>query len=70
MKQALGGQEATLSRTTGTNEAMTPAPPPTHARLQRIEVALLNGIEAPEKDAVLTESAEAFLVKLFEERTR
>lgn len=43
--------------------------PPTRAQLQRIEVALLNGIEAPEKAAVLTESAEAFLVKLFEERT-
>jgi len=43
--------------------------PPTPAQLQRIEVALLNGIETPEKAAVLTESAEAFLVKLFEERT-
>ena len=43
--------------------------PPTSIRLQRIEETLLDGIEAPEKAAVLTESAEAFLVKLFEERT-
>lgn len=43
--------------------------PPTGKRLQRIEGALLDGVGAPEKAAVLTESAEAFLVKLFEEHT-
>jgi hypothetical protein len=42
---------------------------PTSARLQRIEGTLLGGIEAPEKAAALTGSAEAFLVKLFDERT-
>lgn len=43
--------------------------PPTGTRLQSIERALLDGIGAPEKAAVLSESAEAFLVKLFEEHT-
>lgn len=45
------------------------AAPPTGSRLQRIEEVLLDGIEAPEKAVVLTESAKAFLEKLFEEHT-
>lgn len=44
-------------------------PPPTESRLRAIEAALLNGIHAPEQASSLTESAEAFLGKLFEERT-
>lgn len=42
---------------------------PESTRLRRIEAALLDGIEAPENAAVLSESAEAFLVKLFDEHT-
>lgn len=42
---------------------------PTSARLQRIEKTLLEGIQAPEKAAILTESAETFLAKLFDEHT-
>ncbi len=41
--------------------------PPTHTRLRKIEEALLAGIQTPERSPVLTASAEAFLVKLFEE---
>jgi hypothetical protein len=44
-------------------------PPPTIARLHKIEAALLNGIKAPEKAAALTEAAETFLIQLFEEHT-
>jgi len=43
--------------------------PPTDTRLQRIEEALLDGVQTPERAAALTQSAEAFLVKLFEEHT-
>lgn len=43
--------------------------PPTVGHLREIEGALLAGIQAPERAPVLTESAEAFLVKLFEEQT-
>jgi DNA modification methylase len=44
-------------------------PPPSLSRLQRIEEALLVGIQTPERAAQLSASAEAFLVKLFDERT-
>lgn len=44
-------------------------PPPQESRLRAIEAALLDGIQAPEQAGSLTESAEAFLGKLFEERT-
>ncbi len=44
-------------------------PPPQESRLRAIEAALLNGIQAPEQASSLTKSAEAFLGKLFEERT-
>lgn len=43
--------------------------PPTETRLRTIEAALLSGIQAPERAAALTEPAEAFLAKLFEEHT-
>lgn len=43
--------------------------PPTNIRLRGIEEALLAGIQTPERAPVLTGSAEAFLVKLFEEHT-
>lgn len=44
-------------------------PPPSLSRLQRIEEALLVGIQTPERAAQLSASAEAFLVKLFDART-
>lgn len=43
--------------------------PPTIARLRRIEEAILHGVATFKKAATLTESAEAFLTKLFEEHT-
>lgn len=43
--------------------------PPTVSRLKEIERVFLAGIQTPERAPVLTESAEAFLVKLFEEPT-
>jgi len=44
-------------------------PPPSPARLRSIEEALLVGMQTPERAAQLSASAEAFLVKLFDERT-
>lgn len=42
---------------------------PTETRLAAIEAALVAGVQAPDRAGDLTESAEAFLVKLFEQRT-
>ena len=44
-------------------------PPPTATRLRAIEAALIDGIQAPERAGSLTESAETFLKRLFEEQT-